>query len=153
MCTAQFKGVCPKCGRGHNRSKTGPCPRCASQQFYATEKGRRSVIESIKRYDQRNPDVNRRSAVRWRESTGRAVPEDIHFLRAALKRLDAALASAENSEGFCEPSFRRLHQITERRNRPRDGAGVFSGSQGSIPGDLFRVDEVQVFESESKPGY
>ena len=84
---------CSDCGRPA-RSGGRQCARCYQRRYRETEAGRRKHNDAVIRYNARNPDKHRLWRHRWQERVGISVP-DLQALRRAIKRLDAAVASAE----------------------------------------------------------
>lgn len=97
--------ACPKCGRDHKRSKTGPCPACAMRAYRETEKGKAATAEAKRRYEQSEKGKRTRARYirEYRLRRGEYVPVELHELRRASKRLEASLAHADDGEGVRVP--------------------------------------------------
>ena len=96
-----------------------------NREYAKTASGRLHQRASVARYQRRHPEKHRRWSWRWQERTGRILPADYHALCAAIKRLDATLASTEDGRPARRTSQRRLHQALERANRLRNRTDVF----------------------------
>jgi hypothetical protein len=104
------------CGGINNRG--GPtCSRCYMAKYRQTETGKKATRKALKRYGEKYPEKRARWVNTYRERVTYHVPLEVHEIRLACKRLEAALVAAENGTPIHEPSQRRRDQATKRRVR------------------------------------
>lgn len=84
---------CTDCGRPA-RAGGFQCARCYQRRYRETPEGKRRHNDAVIRYNARHPDKRRVWVRRYQQRIGVYVP-DLQDLRRAIKRLDAALAAAE----------------------------------------------------------
>ena len=92
------------CRCGKVRRKGGrQCSGCYMAKYRSTEKGKKACLEGNRRWRARNPDKVKHHDTaykkQWRARTHFYVPEEVHELRKALKRLEAALVKAQQHQG------------------------------------------------------
>lgn len=98
-------GWCPECERDHKRTVgVALCPRCYMAEYRQTDRGRLATRQANRKWqsdwwqslapDERNAYSHDRLA-----RTFQLVPEDVHELREAVKRLELALAGSEQRLG------------------------------------------------------
>lgn len=85
--------TCTDCDRPP-RAGGRQCARCYQRRYRSTPEGKRHHNDAVIRYNARNPDKRRVWVERYKRRIGLSAP-DLIELRRAIKRLDKALASAE----------------------------------------------------------
>jgi hypothetical protein len=91
--TAPHERVCADCARPARPGGTR-CHRCYQRLYRASPEGRQRHNAAVARYNARNPDKRRQWVRTYRQRVGLHVP-DLIDLRRAIKRLDAAVATAQ----------------------------------------------------------
>jgi hypothetical protein len=97
-------GTCASCAQYKRlRSrKSGICSACyAKTTFAKSPEAYARHKAAVTKYQKENPGKRRQWVRTYRLNTGQQIPDDLHALRRALKRLETAVAAAGQRERIC----------------------------------------------------
>lgn len=124
-------GVCPECGKEHNRGKTNRCPACYQKAYRKTEKGKVITKRGNDRYIKSHPDKRAGFVIRYCEKYGQYIPYELHELRAANKYLERVISATGNNTTVRIPSKYRRDQALKRRDRLGCSASILESGENS----------------------